>query len=130
MSGRFMAFLAVCVAALALVVPSALSAPAAGTSVQIGKNAALVAPTQIAVPVFFQCPQGATGGVVMSVSQQQPSGPNTTGSGFIGVACTGARQMLTVLVNGGPFNLGPAFASAEGFSGANFVFDSRVITIG
>jgi hypothetical protein len=130
MSSRFMAFLAVCVAALALVVPSALSAPAA-TSVQLGKNAALLAPGQIAVPVVFQCPQGVTGGVFVSVSQQQPTGPNTTGFGqLFPVVCDGSKQMLTVLVNGGPFNLGPAFASAEGFWGATFAFDSRVITIG
>ena len=130
MSTRFMTFLAVCVAALALVVPSALSAPA-GASVQIGKNAALLATTQIAVPVFFQCPQGVTGGVVVDVSQQQPSGPNTTGfGGNFNVVCTGSKQMLTILVNGGPFNLGPAFASAEGFWGASFATDSRVITIG
>jgi len=124
-----MAFLAVCVAALALVVPSALSAPAAA-SVQIGKNAALLAPAQIAVPVVFQCPQGAAGSVFVLVSQQQPAGPNTTGFGFLAVTCTGSKQTLTVLVNGGPFNLGPAFASAEGVWGASFAFDSRVITIG
>src|SRR5437764_7096231 len=116
MSSRFMAFLAVCVAALALAVPSALSAPAAATSVKIGKNAALVAPTQIAVPVFLQCPQGASGSVFVNVSQQQPTGPNTNGFGSLSTLCNGSRQMLTVFVNGGPFTLGPAFASAEAFS--------------
>jgi hypothetical protein len=129
MRSRFMAFLAVSVSALTLAVPTAVSAPAAA-SVQLGKNAALLATTQVAVPVVFQCPQGVTGFVFVSISQQQPAGPNTFGSGSLSTLCNGSKQTLTVIVSGGPFNLGPAFASAEGAWGASVAFDSRVITIG
>ncbi len=129
MSGRFMAFLAVCVAALALAVPTAISGPVAA-SVQIGKNAAFVTSAQIAVPVVFQCPPGVTGSVIVSLSQQQLSGPNTTGFGFLAVPCNGSKQTVTVFVNGGPFTFGPAFASAEGVWGDSFATDARAITIG
>ena len=129
MSTRCMTFLAVCVAALALVTPSALSGPVAA-SVQIERNATFVASAQIAVPVIFQCPQGVTGTVLVRVSQQQLSGPNTTGFGSDNIVCDGSKQMVTVFVNGGPFTLGQAFASAEGVWGFSFATDARTILIG
>jgi hypothetical protein len=128
MRTRFMTFVGACVAALALVVPSALGGNAA-TNVQIQRTAALLSPTQIAVPVGFQCPPGAPIFIFVAVSQQQLNAVNTNGSGFANAICNGSKQMITVLVNGGPFMLGPAFASASASSGADFDTDARVIQI-
>jgi hypothetical protein len=120
-------------AALVLVAPSVASAPAT-TSLQIQQNATFaVSPTDINVSVVVQCPAGTHEAVGVAVSQQQAVGPNTSGSGTSSVLCTGAKQTVVVLLSGGPFTTGSAFARATAATTElDFVpnpVDSRVITI-
>jgi len=129
MSTRFMAFLAVCAGALALVVPSASGGPAA-TTVQIQKNATLVSPTQVVVPLVVQCPAGEFAFQSVFLDQTQAVGPNTAGSGSGFLVCDGTHQTVNVTVCCGPFFAGDAFASARSFEGVDLVFDTRVVTVG
>src|SRR5205809_6128157 len=94
--------LAAVIAAVTLVAKTTAAGPA-GTSVQITKTATLVTPTTIVVPVVLVCPAGQVGGVSVSVSEPQPTGPNTNGFGFANRLCDGTRQTVNVSVNGGPF---------------------------
>jgi hypothetical protein len=128
MSTRFMAFLAVCAGALALVAPSAASGPAA-TSVSIQKNATLLNPMQVVVPLVVQCPAGEFAFPVVFVDQPQPVGPNTAGNGSTFLVCDGTHQTVNVTVNGGPFVVGNAFASARSLQGVDVVYDTKVVTI-
>ena len=91
----------------------------------------MVAPSEIVVRVAVTCPAGTTEQLQVSVSQQQTVGPNTTGFGFANVVCDGSGQTASVLVNGGPFTLGQAFATAVGLSFElnQRAEDERVITI-
>jgi hypothetical protein len=125
--------LTVLLAASALVAPSA-AAPPAATSVQIESRAAFVVPpSSIMVSVVVQCPAGTTVTVFVEVSQQQAAGPNTTGSGNSGPRmCTGANQRFAVVVTGGPFTPGRAFARAVAFQPGIFAanaIDFREIAI-
>ena len=117
--------------ALVLVAPSA-AAPPAGASYEIRQRATLVSPGQIDVTIVVQCPAGSPNAVAdVSVSQQQAVGANTFGFGFGPVfTCTGAKQTFSVLVNGGPFTPGDAFATGRFVTSmGHFVIDSRVISI-
>ena len=129
MSTRFMAFLAVCAGVLALVAPAAASGPAA-TSVQIQKNATLVSPAQVVVPLVVQCPAGEFAFPTVFLDQPQAVGPNTAGIGSGFLVCDGTHQTVNVTVCCGPFFAGDAFASARSFEGVDLVFDTRVVTVG
>jgi hypothetical protein len=130
MKGRFIALVAAFVGALAMVAPSA-AAPPAASSVQIERQATFVSPGSIVVTVVFTCPAGTASSVRATVSQQQAVGPNTNGASFMNVMCTGSNQTVNMLVTGGPFAPGEAFAAAQLVSNflAEFAQDSRVIDI-
>jgi hypothetical protein len=130
MKGRFIPLIAAVVAALAVAAPSA-AAPAAGTSVAIERQATLVTSAQLVVRVAVQCPAGTMEQIQVGVSQQQPIGPNTDGFGFMNTMCDGSKQSVSVLVDGGPFTLGQAFATARGvsFSLTTLAQNERVIDI-
>ena len=127
---RFMALIAALAVPFVLVAPSA-AAPPAGVSIQIERQATLLSPSQIVVSVVVQCPAGTPAFVQMQVSQQQTVGPNTTGTGFASIACDGTNQTSNVLVSGGPFTPGEAFALGylSEFNVAAYVDDQRVISI-
>jgi hypothetical protein len=120
------------IAGLAAVTPSIAAAPA-DTSLLIMRQATFVGP-EVQVTVELQCPAGTDETVGVHVAQQQAVGPATSGSSFEPAACTGAKQTVEVLVSGGPFTPGSAFARATGFN-AQLDFssptpvDSRVIDI-
>jgi hypothetical protein len=82
--------------------------------VAIERQATLVTSAQIVVRVAVECPAGTMEQVQAGVSQQQPVGPNTDGFGFMNTMCDGSKQTVSVLVNGGPFTAGQAFATARG----------------
>jgi len=130
MKVRFIPLIAALVAGLSLVASSA-AAPPASVSVQIQGKATSVTPTQIVLRVAVTCPAGTMEQVQVKVSQQQTVGANTNGFGFTNVVCDGSGQTASVLVNGGPFTLGQAFATALGvsFQLNQIAQDQRVITI-
>ena len=126
---RFMALIAALAVPFVLVAPSA-AAPPAGSSVQIEKQATFVSPTSIVVSVVVQCPAGESGFMHVFVSQQQTVGPNRNGSsGPFLLTCDGTNQTFNVLVSGGPFTPGDAFASARLTVPLVDTQDQRVITI-
>ena len=127
---RFIPLIAALVAGLSLAASSG-AAPPASTSLQIQGKATSVTPSQIVVRVAVTCPAGTTEQVQVAVSQEQTVGANTNGFGFTNVLCDGSGQTATVLVNGGPFTLGQAFATARGvsFTLTEIAQDQRVITI-
>jgi hypothetical protein len=130
MKVRFIPLIAALVAGLSLVASSA-AAPPASTSLQIQGKATSVTASQIVVRVAVTCPAGTTEQIQVQVSQQQTVGPNTNGGGVTNVLCDSSGQTVSVLVNGGPFTLGQAFATAVGISFElnQRAEDERVITI-
>lgn len=130
MKGRYIPLIAALAAVLVVVAPSA-AAPPAATSVAIERTATLVTPTSLLLRLVVQCPAGTQGSAIVSVSQQQASGPNREGDGNTNITCSGARQTLSVLVFGGPFTPGSAFAGAIviNFGARDTAQDQRVIEI-
>ena len=134
MKARLIPLIVALVAGLTLVAPSA-SAPPAGYSVQIEREATLVSPLTLAVSVVVQCPAGKGGVTVrVVVSQPQTVGPNTEGTAPpMSITCTGAKQMLSMTVvrmsGGATFSVGSAFAQADVVVGFLVAQDFRVITI-
>jgi hypothetical protein len=131
MKVRFIPLIVALVAGLSLVASSA-AAPPASSSVQLQSKASFVTtPSDVLVRVTVVCPFGTTEQVQARISQPQPPIGNTNGFGVTNVLCDGTGQTVSVLVSGGPFTLGSAFAAVRGinFNLVEVVEDERVITI-
>jgi hypothetical protein len=109
---------------------SSAAGPPAGASVEIDQHATFIDSSMIVVSVVVQCPAGVSTVLQVFVSQQQPSGPNTTGSAGEFLTCDGTKQTRNEVIFGGPFTPDQAFASAYVTDELQtFDQDSRVITI-
>ena len=103
---------------------SAVAAPSP-VHISISSHAQFVTPAQILVPVTVKCAFG-TANVTVLVQQADTS---ASGSGFTSLLCNGSAQTVVVVVNGGPFTLGQAFARGVASSGGFFDDDTRRIQI-
>jgi hypothetical protein len=98
----------------------ALAAP--GASVNIEHNADFVFSVNINVFLDVNCGADTpNGSVVVNVIQSTPFGDATGSSTPIAFASDGTRQRLAITIFGGPWNVGPAVASAFLSCGGVFV---------
>jgi hypothetical protein len=81
-------------------------------SVTVNGRADLIAPTTIAVVVDVSCGAGSTDGLVEVAASQSSAIGDASGSGITAFVSNGSRQQVVVFVDGGPWNVGPAIASA------------------
>jgi hypothetical protein len=98
---------------------SAVAAPSP-VHITVSSKAQFVSPTTLLVPVTVTCQVG-TASVNVFVQQPDTAG---NGSGFTSVPCTGDAETVVVVVNGGPFTLGQAFA--RGFVSSFVFFDDDI----
>jgi len=112
MRRRLSSFIALTACLVAVAVPAAgVAAPTPSTSVQISSGADFVNPGTIVVHVTVECSPFLTflGFVQVFVSQDSTGGQ---GSGFTQFMCDNQKHTHAVLVTGGPFATGSAFAQA------------------
>ena len=94
--------------------------PPAVVSVEVGDQATLVARgAAVLVPVEVTCPAGTGGHISVRVTQRAGSRIASGSGGTSNFVCTGATQVVDVLVTaqGQAFKKGPAIAEASLFTG-------------
>jgi hypothetical protein len=99
---------------------SGLSLAAGAPSVSVEGKADLIAPTMIAIVVDANCAAGSSAGQIFATASQSSAIGDATGFGDAAFVSDGSRQKVVVFINGGPWNVGPASATAQLVCGNQF----------